>query len=479
MTPVAMHAAFERLLDSLTKESGVSRSGLASVLVRAMVVAPEDVVRADIARGTMLGRPRPLNPAAVSKAVTELVAAGLLSEEPLQSDNKRAGRPVKPVRMGSDRWGLMGFKIIHADSKPTALTGVLMTLRADILAELHVDLSEDVTFETVADHIEKLASELKVELARTQGKAKSEDREILAVGVEVASHVHNGRLIGATHMGLPVDEDYDLMTPLQERLKLPVVIDNDVNVLAVRELYRSVYKERDIALVAVFQDGVGGSLILDGHVYRGGGGLAAEPGHQRVAVSLDAAPIVSPSGGVAKLSTGFSAPCHCERSEHVDCYAVPARLLAEIPEASSLAEAAGLAARNMSGELTRAGWAFRIGGSALGQGIAAVINVVNPSRVVLVLPSDLCKGNNSEGTAGAEYLRAVEESVDEYSFSSGPVDARAGADRLTVEVLKEDQVRLVGATSAAIRAFDTFISHARGRDECQEQLPLGEVKNIA
>ncbi|TQS87570.1 ROK family protein [Arthrobacter sp. TS-15] len=476
MVNVAMHAAFDEILESLVANSGVSRSVLASVLVRAMVVAPSDVVRADIAKGTMLGRPKALNPGAVSKAVAALLDDGLLSEEPLQPDNRRAGRPVKPLHLGSSSWALIGIKIVHSLSKPTALTGVVMTLGTDILGERDVDLPRDVTFETVAEHVAALVQTLTDELANDEADPGTVRRRILAVGIDVASHVENGRLIGATHMGLPVDEDYDLTTPLEELLGLPVVVDNDVNNLAVREMYRSKYTERDIALVAVFQDGVGGALILDGHVYRGGGGMAAEPGHQTVQISLGRSP---QSTHELRGLSGFSAPCHCERAGHIDCYAVPARILAEVPEATSFAEAAKMAGRGKSGKLTRAGWSFMIGGQALGQGIASIINVVNPSRVVLILPSDLAPENAPAGAAAAEYLQAVEEAVTKYSFSSGAERARAGSDMLTIDVLDESEVRLAGATSAAVRAFDTFISHARGRDECSVDLGLAAVRSIA
>ena len=479
MTSAAMHAAFDDVLDNLVRRSGVSRNVLASVLVRVMVVAPDDAVRADIARGSMLGRPRALNPAAVSKAVAALLAEGFLSEGPLQSDkNRRAGRPVKPLRMGTDQWGLMGIKVIHADARPTALTGVVMNLRTDVLVEWSEDLPDGVTFETVADHIEALVLKLKAMVADIDKAGKTATRQILALGVDVASHVHRGHLIGATHMGLPVNEDFDLMTPLQERLGLPVVIDNDVNLLAVRELYRSVYAERDIALIAVFNDGVGGALILDGHLYRGGGGMAAEPGHQRVHVDLANAPgALHPAPDERRV--GFSAPCHCEKPGHIDCYAVPARLLAEVPEATTFSQAAGLPAYDSSGQLTRAGWAFRVGGDALGQGIAMVINNLNPKRLVLIVPAELSPADAGNRSAAAEYLSSVEHAVSEYSFSSGAKDARADATGLTVDVLNADDVRRVGAVSAAIRAFDTFIQHARGRDDCQSQDALGDVRSIA
>jgi predicted NBD/HSP70 family sugar kinase len=476
MTADAPHNAFDEILDKLVQASGVSRNVLASVLVRTMVVAPEDAVRADIARGSMLSRPRSLNPSAVSRAVAALVTLGLLSEDPLRSDkDKRAGRPVKPVRMGSRHWGLVGIKIVHARSRPTALSGVIMTLQRDVLVEEHVDLPENATFENVADHVSDLASQLKQQLALKE--IEGPPRQILAVGVDVASHVKDGVLVGATHMGLPVNEDYDLLAPLQERLGLPVVVDNDVNVLAVRELYRSVYKERDLAIVAVFKDGVGGSLILDGRVYRGGGGMAAEPGHQRVNV-LSTEKTRPRSATTTRNTAGFTAPCHCGKREHVDCYAVPTRILAEIPEAETFSEAAALPARKSTGQLTRAGWAFTVGGEALGQAVASLINIVNPSRVVLVLPAALSPHKAAPGSAAQQYVQAAEEAVRNYTFSKGADDAKAGSASLTVEALDEEDVRRTGARSAAIRAFDAFIAHARGFDDCKRDEP-GQVRDIA
>ncbi|MET3937024.1 ROK family protein [Arthrobacter sp. OAP107] len=476
MTAFPPHQAFDEILEDLVRASGVSRSVLASVLVRAMVVAPDDAVRADIARGTMLGRPRALNPSAVSRAVASLVDLGLLSEGPLQSDkDKRAGRPVKPIRLGSRRWGLLGIKIVHANSRPTALSGVIMTLRTDVLVEKHVKLPKSATFRNVAEHVQKLVQKLEQQLAQDMGEEAP--RRMLAAGVEVASHVKEGVLIGATHMGLPIDTDYDLLGALRERLHLPVVVDNDVNVLAVRELYRSVYKERDIAIIAVFTDGVGGALIVDGRVYRGGGGMAAEPGHQKVHIRFGedahAAGAATPGS-----PSGFAAPCHCGKAEHVDCYSVPARILAEIPNAKSFAEAAESPGRLATGELTRAGWAFSVGGEALGQAVASLVNIVNPSRVVLVLPASLSPHDAAPGSAAREYLHAAENAVTEYSFSMGANDARAGLSALTVEVLDEEDVRKVGARSAAIRAFDAFIAHARGLDECKDDT-TGFVRDIA
>ena len=71
---------------------------------------------------------------------------------------------------------------------------------------------------------------------------------------------------------------------------LPVVVDNDLNVLGVHETYRPRSPERNIAVVAVFDDGVGSALIVDGRVYRGGNGMAGEIGHLYVPMDLSGLP---------------------------------------------------------------------------------------------------------------------------------------------------------------------------------------------
>lgn len=470
------HQKFDELLAKMEKESKVSRNVLARVLVRLMISAPRDVARADIAMGKMLAKPSMLNQSAVSRAVACLIDHGLVTQFDQRVDDNRSGRPIMPLRLGSTQWALMGIKVIHEKGRPIKLYGVVTDMRVDrglkCLAELEKELPADLTFQTVAGPIQDLHDELLRQLPQ--------QRQLFGVGVEVAAHVHNGLVIGATHVGLMTDEEYDLLAELQRRLHVPVVIDNDVNLLAVRQTYKPA-AERHVAVVAVFYDGVGASLIIDGHVYRGGGGMAAEPGHLIVADL----PVIPPPTGQHTPGTerGFSDPCHCGVESHVDCYAVPRRLATEL--GAPLNDAGRTYARDATG-LTREATVFRAGGEALGQGIASIVNVVNPSRVLLILPADLALadtltedisatkepdeilGRAQPGTAAAEYLEGVEDALTKYCFSRGAADARAGRRRLTVQILEPAAAEKEGAVCAAIRVMDSFVMHARERDRCYD-----------
>ncbi len=71
---------------------------------------------------------------------------------------------------------------------------------------------------------------------------------------------------------------------LRRRLKLPVLLENDVNALAVAErLYGRGRTHRDF-LVLTIGRGVGAAIVADGRVYRGARGGAGEFGHFPVAV---------------------------------------------------------------------------------------------------------------------------------------------------------------------------------------------------
>ena len=80
-------------------------------------------------------------------------------------------------------------------------------------------------------------------------------------------------------LGLNATPDLVIRTRHDLGLDMPVYVDNDVNVLGVLQTYRPDFPELDLAVIGVFDDGVGSALILGGLVYRGGRGMAGEIGH--------------------------------------------------------------------------------------------------------------------------------------------------------------------------------------------------------
>ena len=102
--------------------------------------------------------------------------------------------------------------------------------------------------------------------------------DIAAVGVGLPGLVD---LAGAVHYApnLPGFVGVDAQTCLAATCPVPVVVDNDANVAALGEVLHGAGRGHREVLVVTLGTGIGGGLIINGVVNRGGYGLAAEIGH--------------------------------------------------------------------------------------------------------------------------------------------------------------------------------------------------------
>jgi glucokinase len=102
--------------------------------------------------------------------------------------------------------------------------------------------------------------------------------DVDAIGIGIAALVDfDGRIHYAPN--IPGLIDLPLRGSLAQATGLPVVVDNDANVAAWGEAsFGAAVGVRD-CLVITLGTGVGGGIIADGALYRGGHGFAAEIGH--------------------------------------------------------------------------------------------------------------------------------------------------------------------------------------------------------
>jgi glucokinase len=107
-----------------------------------------------------------------------------------------------------------------------------------------------------------------------------------AVGVGVPSVVEfaTGRVRSSVNLHLA---NFDLRGVLQDRLGLPVFVDNDATVAALGEAFddggRAIVQNLVMFTVGT---GIGGGLVLGGNVYRGSTGAAGELGHTLIGLSF-------------------------------------------------------------------------------------------------------------------------------------------------------------------------------------------------
>jgi len=202
-----------------------------------------------------------------------------------------------------------------------------------------------------------------------------------AVGIGVPSVIEfaTGRV--RSSVNIPC-ENLELRTLLSERVGMPVYVENDASCAALAEAFADGRIAVENLVMFTVGTGVGGGLVLNGRLYRGATGAAAEVGHTLVALDLtDGAP-AEPGrhpqpGSLEALASGRA----------LDQLA---REAAEREPDSFLGRRA--AERAVDGhdvvDGARAGdagaqRALRILGERLGIGIANAINLFDPDEVVI------------------------------------------------------------------------------------------------
>jgi len=107
---------------------------------------------------------------------------------------------------------------------------------------------------------------------------------VVAVGFGIPAPIdqHGGRVVHSVNIPL---SDFPLRDRMQERLGIPVGLDNDANAAAFGEWRAGAGRGVGTMVMLTLGTGVGGGLIIDGRPFRGATGAGAELGH--VVVSFD------------------------------------------------------------------------------------------------------------------------------------------------------------------------------------------------
>ncbi|MGA8987750.1 ROK family glucokinase [Aeromicrobium sp.] len=107
------------------------------------------------------------------------------------------------------------------------------------------------------------------------------DQQIAGVGIGAAGFVGEDR---ATVRFAPnIDwRDEPLAEQVRSLIELPVVVENDANAAAWGEFRFGAGEDTDDLLLVTIGTGVGGGIVHQGQLFRGGFGAAAEIGHMRL-----------------------------------------------------------------------------------------------------------------------------------------------------------------------------------------------------
>jgi len=198
--------------------------------------------------------------------------------------------------------------------------------------------------------------------------------EISAVSLVVPGtvKVEEGAVVKAPN--LPCLDGFPLAAALTEQLGLPAILENDANAAAVGEMWQGAAVGCKTIICVTLGTGVGGGIILDGKLWRGVDGSAAEIGHM----------CVDPFGGVA---------CTCGSRGCLEVFASATAIVRMTREASprypdSVLQSVEDQTSEMIFEAGQQGdelalEIFRRMGVYLGIGLANLINILNPEIIVI------------------------------------------------------------------------------------------------
>ncbi|MEZ0109942.1 putative NBD/HSP70 family sugar kinase/biotin operon repressor [Catenulispora sp. EB89] len=338
-----------------------------------------------------LGAATGLSPASVTNVVRELLDEGIVTE--VGSQESDGGRPRRLLDVCAEHGFVIGVDIGETRVRTTLYD---LTLVERAKADLSCGPGEydmDTVVRAVADSLHAVLTDAAVDPA-----------SVLGVGIGVPGIVEQGP--EAVVHGQSVHWD---AVPLERLLRahtdLPLRLENCAKTTGQAELWFGAGRGARTAAVALIGTGVGASLVSGGSIYRGVNSSAGEWGH--TTIIADGRRCRCGSYGCLEAYVGaeaildrFTGPAAAAPSESTSMLTPPS------PSAGD--EESALAALVAMDDSPAAQALLAQTAEYLGIGIANLINLFNPERVILCGWAGLL--------LGGKLLPAIRSAAERYSL---------------------------------------------------------------
>jgi predicted NBD/HSP70 family sugar kinase len=276
----------------------------------------------------------------------DLASRGVVTIEQV-TGNGRAGRPSHQVRVAETAPAVIAVQL-----QVDTVTVATVTLDGRIIDRTDFGLRPAVSAD---DLLSQVAGEM---TAQAHGRQR-----IIGAGMAVPSPVRraDGLAFAALHLGWP-------SVPLRELLAgqlggIPLAVGNDANLAALAEHRHGAGRgARQLLYLTTGHIGLGGALISSGRLFDGAHGYAMEPGHLTV----------DPAG----------APCACGSTGCLEVECDHRGLLRAAGPGRDYTDAAAVLEAATIGDVVAVRAVEHVT-ARLGIGLASLINLTDPDRVVL------------------------------------------------------------------------------------------------
>ena len=366
-----------------------------------------------------VGRHTGLSPASMTSIASQMIADGILQElsaPDLSTVPTRRGRPLTQIGINP--------KAAHVVAVKISISGMEMALADARGVLLDRQASRISTYDAAAESFgDAIAAEISAFLAKTRTASHRVAR--IAIAVQGVADSQAGTIMWSPAFRA---RNIPIIQPIQRALHIPCAIANDANMIAEGLIGMDRKRYGGTAAMVFLGYGVGMGLVINGEVYHGPTGAAAEFGHMN---HLPDGPL-----------------CRCGRRGCVEAYAADYGILRlAAPEPSAVApsfsavpedELLMLEARARQGDST-ARAAYARAGEAIGYGLARLIALLNPGRIVLAGP-------------GTRALDLIESHIRE-SIDNGVVDELRRNVEIEAVPIGTDMI-IKGTIDGALRSVD-------------------------
>lgn len=318
--------------------------------------------KAELTRVTGLAR------STISSRVDALLAAGLLRPDGEAASS--GGRPPATIAFNP-----AARIVIAADLGASHGLVAVCDLAGTVLASVRADIAIAEGPETVLSWVVDAALDCLQRSDRTLD-------EVVGTGIGVPGPVEHSTGKPAKPPIMPGWDAFDVPAFVTERLGGPVLVDNDVNVLALGER-ATVWPEIDDLVFLKVATGIGAGIISGGRLQRGAQGTAGDIGHVQVPYSRDSPRDAGDERDLEAVAGGTALAA----SLHTD--ADPVRTSADVVARLNAGD-------HLAVDLVRQA------GREVGEVLATTVNLLNPSVIVI---------GGSIGIAGEHLLAGVREVV--------------------------------------------------------------------
>ena len=303
----------------------------------------------------------------VSKTRANAAVAGMLEQGLLEATGQlvpTGGRRAGTLRLSRGLGVLIGVAM--------GATGLEVgVLTPDLTVLAHHSEPADVRDgpAVVMSRVRKLIRDL----LRKSGLAS---RDVISIGIGVPGPVDfaSGQLVNPPLM--PEWDAYSIRDDLRTDHAAPVFVDNDVNLMALGELWR-MQRSLQSFLVIKVGTGIGCGIVCHGEVYRGANGSAGDVGH----ICVDPAGPRCHCGNLGCVETMAGGPA-IARAATEAARSGQSQLLHRMLKEQGALRLQDVAQASRAGDVA-ANAIVQRAGALIGQMLASVVNFYNPSHVFI------------------------------------------------------------------------------------------------